>query len=150
MITQEYLIEHRKLKRELLDEIKRLNYINLDKASIASPQVTGMPRGSSTGDPTANDAIKASDQEAYVYSLKAKVDSCEHVIESYVRRLSDEKYKQVIRLRYLSALDWDDVLIQMYGDKHNFDLKQESYKRRMYGVHRKAVDEILTLIEESL
>ena len=150
MITQEYLIEHRKLKRELLDEIKRLNYINLDKASIASPQVTGMPRGSSTGDPTANDAIKASDQEAYVYSLKLKVDSCEHVIESYVRRLSDEKYKQVIRLRYLSALDWDDVLIQMYGDKQNFYLKQESYKRRMYGVHRKAVDEILTLIEESL
>lgn len=145
MITQEYLIEHRKLKRELLDEIKRLNYINLDKASIASPQVTGMPRGSSTGDPTANDAIKASDQEAYVYDLKLEVNAEERIIESYIRRLGDEKYKQVIRLRYLSALDWDDILVQMYGEKSNFELKYESYKRRMYGIHRKAVDEIVEI-----
>lgn len=142
MITKELLIEHRKLKRELSDEIKRLNYINLEKESITSPQVTGMPRGSSVGDPTANDAIKATEQETYVHDLKSIVDAEEREIESYVRRLSDEKHKQVIRLRYLSALDWDDVLTQMYGEKHNFDLKYESYKRRMYGVHRKAIDEI--------
>ena len=145
MITREYLTEHRKLKRELSDEMKRLNYINLDKASLASPQVTGMPRGSSTGDPTAKDAIKSSDQEAYVYNLKLKVDAQERVIESYIRRLGDEKYKQVIRLRYLSALDWDDILVLMYGEKNNFELKYESYKRRMYGVHRKAVDEIVEI-----
>lgn len=144
-ITKAYLIRHRNNRLELADEKARLNEINENKGGLTSPQITGMPHGSGTSDPVCDEAINATDLQAYVYELSGMIEEENCFIEKHIRRLDEPKQKQVIRLRYISCMDWDDVLFNMFGDNRNFIDNYDSYKRRMFALHRKAIDNLRDL-----
>ena len=148
IIDKHYLQKHRELIQEIEDEQARLNTVNENKGRISSPQITGMPHGSSTSDPTSTNAIKDVELAEYINKLKMQLEIEEQYIETFVRRLENPKQKQVIRLRYLSNYDWDDVLISMFGQKEKFSMRQDSYSRRMYGLHRRAIEELYKMTKD--
>lgn len=148
IIDKQYLQKHRELIQEIADEQARLDAINENKGRISSPQITGMPHGSSTSDPTSTNAINDAELAEYINQLKMQLKIEKQYIEDHVRQLENPKHKQVIRLRYLSNKDWDDVLLCMFGQNKNFSMNQDSYSRRMYGLHRRAIEELYKMTKD--
>lgn len=108
---KEYLKSYRKaLRREqrILDEIQCLR---LDKMFPSIIQ-DGMPHGSSQTDlsgyaATLDEMIEDLKQERLE---KVKIRK---KIEQSIRNLEDEDEQEVLRLRYISGLKWDEVAAEM-------------------------------------
>lgn len=145
-ITDRYLDKHRNLQIELADEKERWEL--QEQGNIAPPNLSGMPTaGGFTGDPTSRDAINNMSLEKFLNGLDKQVEEEEAYIESYLNMLTLPKQKQVIRLRYINHLEWSDVLKIMFGKKSDFYLKEDTYKRRMFGIRRAAIDSLYKMTE---
>lgn len=147
-ITDRYLEKHRNLQIELADETERWEM--QEKGNIASPSLSGMPTaGGFTGDPTSKAAMNNLSLEEFLNGLDKKVAEEEDYIEHYLNMLTLPKQKQVIRLRYLNSMEWNDVLKVMFGKKADFYLKEDTYRRRMFGIRRDAIDSLHKMTEHT-
>lgn len=108
---KEYLKSYRRaIKREqdILDEIQRLR---LDKM-FPSVVNDGMPHGSSH-----------SDLSDYVAILDEQIDllkeerlervRCYQKIERQIRQMENEDEQEVLRLRYILGMKWEEVAVKM-------------------------------------
>lgn len=108
---KEYLRSYRKaLRREerILDEIQELR-MNKMFPSVAND---GMPRGS-----------EQSDLSDYIVSLDEMIEELKNErleraklrqrIESDIRALDNEDEQEVLRLRYIKGLKWEEVAVEM-------------------------------------
>lgn len=114
---KEYLKSYRRaIKREqdILDEIQRLR---LDKM-FPSVVNDGMPHGSSHSD--LSDYIAILDEQ--IELLKAErleKARCYQKIERQIRQIKNEDEQEVLRLRYIIGLKWEEVALNMsYSWKH--------------------------------
>lgn len=124
---KEYLKSYRRaVKREqdILEEIQRLR---LDKM-FPSVVNDGMPHGSSHSDLSDYMAIMDEQIELLKEERLEKV-RCYQRIESQIRQMENEDEQEVLRLRYIKGLKWEEVALKMnYSWKqvhriHSFALK---------------------------
>ena len=108
---KEYLKSYRRaIKREqdILDEIQRLR---LDKM-FPSVINDGMPHGSSHSDLSDYAAILDEQIELLKEDRLEKV-RCYQKIERQIRQMENEDEQEVLRLRYILGMKWEEVAVKM-------------------------------------
>lgn len=114
---KEYLKSYRRaIKREqdILDEIQRLR---LDKM-FPSVVNDGMPHGSSHSDLSDYTAI-LDEQIEFLKEERLERVRCYQKIERQIRQMENEDEQEVLRLRYIKGLKWEEVALKM-----NYSWKQ--------------------------
>lgn len=114
---KEYLKSYRravKREKDILDEIQRL------RADKMFPSVAndGMPKGSNQSD--LSDYIAILDEQ--IELLKAErleKARCYQKIERQIKQMENDDEQEVLRLRYITGLKWEEVAVRMsYSWKH--------------------------------
>lgn len=108
---KEYLKSYRRaIKREqdILDEIQRLR---LDKM-FPSVVNDGMPHGSSHSDLSDYAAILDEQIDLLKEERLEKV-RCYQKIERQIRQMENEDEQEVLRLRYILGMKWEEVAVKM-------------------------------------
>lgn len=108
---KEYLKSYRRaIKREqdILDEIQRLR---LDKM-FPSVVNDGMPHGSGYSDLSDYAAILDEQIELLKEERLEKV-RCYQKIERQIRQMENEDEQEVLRLRYILGMKWEEVAVKM-------------------------------------
>ena len=114
---KEYLKSYRRaIKREqdILDEIQRLR---LDKM-FPSVVNDGMPHGSSHSHLSDYAAI-LDEQIEFLKEERLERVRCYQKIERQIRQMENEDEQEVLRLRYIKGLKWEEVALKM-----NYSWKQ--------------------------
>ena len=114
---KEYLKSYRravKREKDILDEIQRL------RADKMFPSVAndGMPKGSSQSD--LSDYIAILDEQIELLKVeRLEKARCYQKIERQISRMENEDEQEVLRLRYITGLKWEEVAVRMsYSWKH--------------------------------
>ena len=108
---KEYLKSYRRaVKREqdILEEIQRLR---LDKM-FPSVVCDGMPHGSSHSDLSDYMAIM-DEQIELLKEERLEKARCYQRIERQIRQMENEDEREVLRLRYIKGLKWEEVALKM-------------------------------------
>lgn len=108
---KEYLKSYRRaIKREqdILDEIQRLR---LDKM-FPSVVNDGMPHGSSHSDMSDYAAI-LDEQIELLKEERLEKARCYQKIERQIRQMENEDEQEVLRLRYILGMKWEEVAVKM-------------------------------------
>lgn len=108
---KEYLKSYRRaIKREqdILDEIQRLR---LDKM-FPSVVNDGMPHGSSHSDLSGYAAI-LDEQIDLLKEERLERVRCYQKIERQIRQMENEDEQEVLRLRYILGMKWEEVAVKM-------------------------------------
>lgn len=108
---KEYLKSYRRaIKREqdILDEIQRLR---LDKM-FPSVVNDGMPHGSSYSDLSDYAAI-LDEQIELLKEERLEKARCYQKIERQIRQMENEDEQEVLRLRYILGMKWEEVAVKM-------------------------------------
>jgi predicted DNA-binding protein (UPF0251 family) len=114
---KEYLKSYRravKREKDILDEIQRL------RADKIFPSVAndGMPKGSNQSD--LSDYIAILDEQIELLKVeRLEKARCYQKIEKQIRQMGNEDEQEVLRLRYITGLKWEEVAARMsYSWKH--------------------------------
>ena len=114
---KEYLKSYRravKREKDILDEIQRL------RADKMFPSVAndGMPKGSNQSD--LSDYIAILDEQIELLKVeRLEKARCYQKIEKQSRQMENEDEQEVLRLRYITGLKWEEVAARMsYSWKH--------------------------------
>ena len=108
---KEYLKSYRRaIKREqdILDEIQRLR---LDKM-FPSVVNDGMPHGSSHSD-LSDYAVVLDEQIDLLKEERLERVRCYQKIERQIHQMENEDEQEVLRLRYILGLKWEEVAVKM-------------------------------------
>lgn len=114
---KEYLKSYRravKREKDILDEVQRL------RADKMFPSVAndGMPKGSNQSD--LSDYIAILDEQIELLKVeRLEKARCYQKIEKQIRQMGNEDEQEVLRLRYITGLKWEEVAARMsYSWKH--------------------------------
>lgn len=118
---KEYLKSYRravKREKDILDEIQRLRSDKMFPSVVND----GMPKGSSQSD--LSDYIAILDEQ--IELLKAErleKARCYQKIERQIRQMENEDEQEVLRLRYITGLKWEEVAVKMnYSYRRTLDI----------------------------
>lgn len=114
---KEYLRSYRravKREKDILDEIQRLRSDKMFP-SVAND---GMPKGSNQSD--LSDYIAILDEQIELLKVeRLEKARCYQKIEKQIRQMGNEDEQEVLRLRYITGLKWEEVAARMsYSWKH--------------------------------
>lgn len=134
---------YRDLNREIDLQIERLEQLEAKAGSPSTPNLSGMPKGSSfQHDRMADTVARIADLRSEIDSLIAERDAEQKALEALIRRLPSADRRLVLRLRYLDSEEWEDVLFIAYGGKPDFNEKYDNYKQRVFRHHKQALAEL--------
>lgn len=125
---KEYLKSYRRaIKREqdILDEIQRLR---LDKM-FPSVLNDGMPHGSNHSDLSDYAAI-LDEQIEFLKEERLERVRCYQKIERQIRQMENEDEQEVLRLRYILGMKWEEVAVKMgYSWKQTHRIHSSALKK---------------------
>ena len=114
---KEYLRSYRravKREKDILDEIQRLRTDKMFPSVVND----GMPRGRSQSD--LSDYIAILDEQIELLKTeRLEKARCYQKIERQIKQMENEDEQEVLRLRYITGLKWEEVAVRMsYSWKH--------------------------------
>ena len=114
---KEYLRSYRravKREKDILDEIQRLRSDKMFP-SVAND---GMPKGSNQSD--LSDYIAILDEQIELLKVeRLEKARCYQKIEKQIKQMENEDEQEVLRLRYITGLKWEEVAARTsYSWKH--------------------------------
>ena len=118
-------------------------------ASPPGPDLTGMPRGSSTpSDRTGMMVERKMELEEQIDRLKAEEKQERNAIEGLILQLSDPDERAVIRLRYFDRADWESTCGVLFGDRRDYVDRVDAYQNRTYKIHGRALLNLAAVLDE--
>ena len=120
-------------------------------ASPASPTLDGMPRAPGfDGDKLggiigAADALdhEAAEKEQDAAALYAEIDG-------EIRKIGGKygvERRLVLQCRYLDGQAWGGVTFLLFGGRADFNEKEESYARRVFNIHKAALEDLAQVLD---
>lgn len=110
----------------------------------------GMPRSQSY-DSDRTGALLAQIEEAEAEAIAAQeaATAARREVETEIRKINGPRWadrREVLRLRYLDGLRWEDAAEKFFGDDPAFWDKQELFVRRIFKIHRAALQELTKIV----
>ena len=128
--VKDFLSSYQALKAEIRELEERLARLREQSFSPRSPVLSGMPGKKETRDLSDEVACLMELEQSYRRAiLKARVRCAR--IEHVILTLSSPRQKQILRVRYIDGLSWDEVSSRF--------LISESLT---YSLHKKAISEL--------
>lgn len=141
--AKELLQDYRYLNQEIDNEIERLESLEGKITAVSSPSMDGMPKSNNPlFDKMADSITKKIQLESTIKVLMEERDNKMKTIESLIRKLSKPNERAIIRMRYLDLEEWSKVLDMMFSTKVDYYEKYDSYKQRMFRVHKQALEKL--------
>lgn len=147
MIDKTYLIGHIVLLEEIGIQEEHLQEIQEEITNIPARNNDGMPRGSAKESDRMAKKIEMKEKiESKLNRLKERAEEEEQIIKGNIKAADmDAIESQLMDLRYICGYDWGRVQRIMYMNKYDYYTKEQSYKRKMFRVHKKALEKMKIL-----
>ena len=144
MIDKTYLIGHIVLLEEIGIQEEHLQEIQEETTNIPARNNDGMPRGSAKESDRMAKKIEMKEKiESKLNRLKERAEEEEQIIKGNIKAADmDAIESQLMDLRYICGYDWGRVQRIMYMNKCDYYTKEQSYKRRMFRIHKKALEKM--------
>ena len=127
-MTKEFLKDHI-IK---LNEVKGLEFeINQMYQTLKSPIITGMPAVHSPDADKIGNVLSKIQQKEIKYLAKLDVIlNEEKEIETVIDELKDSRERTIMRYRYISGLEWEEVCVKAhYSWKHTHRLHSDALNK---------------------
>ena len=141
--VKERLDAYRDGERDIENLTEALERIKAKLEGVGAQEITDLPKSPSP--PT----DRMSDMIAQKIELEEELQACisfhrqeRDFINGVLRKMKSADEKSVIRLRYMIGLSWYDVTDSMFGARKDYLRKEESYLRRVFIVHGRALEHI--------
>ena len=147
MIDKTYLISHIILLEEIGIQEEHLQEIIEEITNMPTRNNDGMPRGTAKENDRIADRIEMKESiENKLNELKMRAEEEKKIIEGRIKATNmDAIESQLMYLRYICGYDWGRVQRIMYMNKYDYYTKEQSYKRKMFRVHKKALEKMKIL-----
>ena len=86
------------------------------KSFVRSPEITGMPMGSSTPDPTADRAIAEAKIMSRIERMVAEQEAESERILAWIQTLDDPMMQTIMHARYIKGKSWAAVSMAVGGN----------------------------------
>lgn len=149
--AKEWLLRYRDAARDSMALDSRIAAMRSRIESARTSNLDGMPRGSGfEGDNVGAALSRLSELEDESRECRAHAMALYHEINDTIKRITgpDSPYQRaVLQMRYLDGSKWDEIAEMLFGDDpDDFDLKQDSYLRRVFKLHGAALSKLAELI----
>jgi len=127
MTTKEYLKQYRTLCGKVERYKERIEQI---EASLQkSLELDGMPKGTRTGNPTQETAIRLAAIRTQLQNAIIESELKRQTIAEEIEKMETPTYKELLYSRYILLLTWEDVTDRVSeGRKERYDSKHvQSY-----------------------
>ena len=126
-MTLKELSQYYWLVREMERDRVRLEQMRLG-ADLGAVTLTGMPHGTGVSDPTGQRGMALADLERL---LDEKYTRCAEEclrIETYISTVEDSLTRQIMELRFVEFLTWDQVAVRIGGGNSSSSVKMRVYR----------------------
>lgn len=146
-LSKEQLMQHRLKRMELLNEKQRLSMVYEDIASPKAVNMDGMPHGTGISDITFNNVVKIDEEtkeiKKYINQLEGEITKEYVAYDKIIRqKLDNPAHRQVIRMRYFSCLEWNEIFEILHSGKKDYLVNREKYIDDVYRKHRFALKKL--------
>lgn len=121
----------RKEIKQLDKNLQRLENMSL----IKSPIITGMPFGNKTNDTVARYSCDIIDLQNELINKRQKYLNQAKIIENYVDSITDSEIRQIVRLRHIDGLTWDEIGGEMNMDRSTVSKKYHNFIKKSHKSH---------------
>lgn len=134
------LAAFRDLQQTIDFKTERLEHMEAKLNSIASPQISDMPRGGGgTGDRMTDAIARKIDLEREIQQDIARERAEYDAILLITKAMEKPDERIVIQLRYLDGAKWDTIAEALYSQRDDYDLKADYYLRQTFRKHGTAL-----------
>ena len=150
--VQRWLQRYGEAVRDLLNLENRLDAVRSSAGDPRTTSIDGMPHGSGySADSLGLKLARVDRLEAEVARKHDEAAEIETEITEAVDRITGRgagDMRMVIMSRYIDGQQWPDICFSLFGDSADYDDKEESYLRRTFGIHKRALQELSKIILE--
>lgn len=114
------------LNNEIIDLQNKISALE-DKATDTSVKISGMPRGSGTGDKVGQISSQLAD---YKSELILRLEECQTALRNvgaYISACPDSLTRQILTLRFVDGLPWGQVAAAI-GGTSEYSVKHIAYR----------------------
>lgn len=151
--VKEWLSRYADAAREVALLRARADAIRDRVASPSSPTLDGLPRSPGFEGDRLGEVIGIADViERQVAEKEAQAVEAYREIDATIQQISGKhatERKFILQCRYLDRMDWPDVIFLLFGDKGDFGDREDSFTRRAYNIHKAALQDIGTILDEN-
>ena len=146
--VKERFNDFREREKEIEYQAEAIEVLNNKLTGLGAMEITDMPRSPSPPKDRLTDLVNRKiELEEELKSIIEEQAAERKAIIKLLKKLKSADERGVIKFRYLLCLEWYDVNFSMFGAKEDFDEKEESYLRRVYNIHGRALINIATYLE---
>lgn len=148
--TKAWLHRYGELQREADRLWDRVDELRARIAAARSTNLDGMPHGSNTdADRIGADLSCLEDLEQEAREVQQEATASRREIEVAIRKISGRGWadrREVLRLRYIDGLKWEDAAERLFGDDPQFWDRQDVFLRRAFKLHRAALEALAQFV----
>lgn len=146
---KERLNEYRENERDIDNQIERLERLVAKMTSTSAKPITDMPR--TPGVAGDRMGVYIGQKEELENSIRAAIETQGQErsnIEGLLKTLRHSDERAVIRMRYMDQESWKAVSKMLFGNRPDYEEKEEAYLRRTHKVHGTALVDIAKALEQ--
>lgn len=151
-VAKRVLQSYRDLEREIDNQIERVEVIDQRINSVGSPNMSDMPKNPSpAGDRLALMIAEKLDEEeklrVMITEAKVRRDLLTEIVSCINGKAGPDK-KYVVLMKYIDCQGWDKITEALFGAADDFDDRRDAYTRRVFRLHKHALNDIDDIINK--
>ena len=139
-IVKEWLVGYRKEEDELDEILERIRELRSRATRIRAQEITDMPKGPGPDDPMCDYVIRLEALEGNMERRLRMHERDRAALVDLVRKMRKKEDREVIACKYLYGMEWTEIRKRLYQREQGYLKKPESYDRRMYRAHNRALE----------
>lgn len=145
-----WLWRYQELQRDVDRLWDRLEDLRGRVESARTAHLDGLPHGSrGDADRIGGDLARLEDLEKEAREVQQEAMASRREIEAAIKKVTGPRWadrREVLRLRYVDGLRWQDAAERLFGDESTYWDKPELFLRRTFKLHRSALETLVQFV----